>query len=69
MQGRLPLQKLVSPNLKYEVLVMIEVCKDTLLVSLVPRSFFVYTLVMRFAEYLLQNYGTDPEVTWILDCE
>ncbi|KAL7544507.1 hypothetical protein ACHAWF_008938 [Thalassiosira exigua] len=24
-------------------------------------------LVIRFAEYLLQNYGKDPEVTWILD--
>ncbi len=23
----------------------------------------------RFAEYLLQNYGVDPDVTWILDCE
>lgn len=25
--------------------------------------------VTRFAEYLLQNYGIDPDVTWILDCE
>ena len=23
--------------------------------------------MIRFAEYLLQNYGVDPEVTWILD--
>ena len=26
-------------------------------------------LVTRFAEYLLQNYGVDPDITWILDCE
>ena len=36
-------------------------------------NFFILLLpcckVTRFAEYLLQNYGVDPDVTWILDCE
>ena len=25
--------------------------------------------MLRFAEYLLQNHGDDPDVDWILDCE
>ena len=39
-----------------------------------PTSMLLFPLhitpsVIRFAEYLLQNYGIDPEVTWILDRE
>ena len=30
---------------------------------------FLFLTVMRFAEYLLQQYGNDPDVTWIVDCE
>lgn len=31
------------------------------------REYTTAELVARFAEYLLQNYGEDPDITWILD--
>ncbi len=31
------------------------------------REYTTAELATRFAEYLLQNYGTDPDVTWLLD--
>lgn len=31
------------------------------------REYATAELTTRFAEYLLQNYGTDPDVTWLVD--
>jgi murein tripeptide amidase MpaA len=35
--------------------------------SVHAREYAPAELVTRFAEYLLGNYGTDPDVTWLLD--
>ncbi|WP_167505777.1 M14 family zinc carboxypeptidase [Desulfosediminicola flagellatus] len=35
--------------------------------ALHAREYATAELVTRFAEYLVGNYGTDPDVTWILD--
>jgi carboxypeptidase T len=31
------------------------------------REYSTAEMAMRYAEYLVQNYGTDPDVTWMLD--
>ena len=35
--------------------------------SIHAREYTTAELNTRFAEYLIQNYGTDPDVTWLLD--
>jgi hypothetical protein len=40
-----------------------------LMLLFIVMMIFISFAVTRFAEYLLQNYGADPEVTWVLDCE
>ncbi len=35
--------------------------------SIHAREYAPAELNLRFAEYLLENYGTDPDVTWIVD--
>ena len=31
------------------------------------REYATAELITRFAEYLVENYGTDPDITWLLD--
>ena len=35
--------------------------------SMHAREYAPAELNLRFAEYLVENYGTDPDVTWVLD--
>lgn len=38
-----------------------------LMAAIHSREYTTAELATRFGEYLLQNYGTDPDVTWLLD--
>ncbi len=35
--------------------------------SVHPREYTTSEMVMRFAEFLVENYNQDPDITWILD--
>jgi carboxypeptidase T len=38
-----------------------------LMAEIHAREYTTAETAMRFAEYLLHNYGTDPDITWLLD--
>lgn len=41
--------------------------KFFLMAEIHAREYTTAEMAMRYAEYLAQNYGTDPDITWMLD--
>jgi carboxypeptidase T len=68
-------EKLQNPNLGYNMMVLrltnaaIPGPKPTLFImaALHARELTTAELVTRFGEYLVDNYGTDADATWLLD--
>ncbi|HLF89113.1 MAG TPA: M14 family metallopeptidase [Anaerolineales bacterium] len=68
-------QKLQDPPLGYDMQVLVLTNQNIpgpkpklfITSSIHAREYTPAELSTRFAEYLIQNYGMDPDVTWILD--